>query len=156
MLLLPLFLAALFWPRKPFIPLPHLSRARTTLSWLQTPAVSSPHTISLLLLPGGDTWTVPVQTPKLQTQMQGTSTSILCQLQAEVIMHWYKHLPGQPPTRILYARGQSATFDDRGDRKRFQVQTHPKYHYTLTINNLTPRDSGTYYCAYWYYNASQH
>uniref|UniRef100_A0A8C6JCQ3 Immunoglobulin C1-set domain-containing protein n=1 Tax=Melopsittacus undulatus TaxID=13146 RepID=A0A8C6JCQ3_MELUD len=72
-----------------------------TLSWLQTPAISSPHTISLLLLPDGDTWTVLVQTPKLQTQMQGTSTKIVCQLRAEVIMHWYKHLPGQPPTRIL-------------------------------------------------------
>ncbi|NXD71500.1 IGK protein, partial [Eolophus roseicapillus] len=72
----------------------------------------------------------------------------------EAIVHWYKHLPGEPPTRILYVQGQSATFDDSGDRRRFQIQKHPtNYHYTLTINYLTPRDSGTYYCAYWYYKS---
>lgn len=100
----------------------------------------------------GDTWTVPVQTPTLQRQMQGTSTSMLCQLQAEDTVHWYKHLPGKPPTRILYVWGQSPTFDQRSDSRRFEVQKHPtKYHYTLTIKDLTPRDSGTYYCAYWHY-----
>uniref|UniRef100_A0A8C8AUX5 Ig-like domain-containing protein n=1 Tax=Otus sunia TaxID=257818 RepID=A0A8C8AUX5_9STRI len=101
----------------------------------QTPSVSSPHTISLLLLPGGD-----------------TSASMECRMSRQVIVHWYKHLPGEPPKRILYMSGQSPVFDNSGDERRFQVQKYPtELRYVLTIDYLTPRDSGIYYCAYWFY-----
>uniref|UniRef100_A0A663E503 Ig-like domain-containing protein n=1 Tax=Aquila chrysaetos chrysaetos TaxID=223781 RepID=A0A663E503_AQUCH len=105
-------------------PLPFLSHMQTTQSWLQTPVFSSPHKISVLPLP----------------------------VSTNAVMHWYKHLPGEPPKRILYLSGQSPVFDDSGDRKRFQAQKHPtEPRYVLTIDYLTSRDSGTYYCAYWFY-----
>ncbi|NWR98179.1 IGK protein, partial [Motacilla alba] len=67
------------------------------------------------------------------------------------VVHWYRQLPGQPPKRILYESGGTPVFEDNNDRNRFQVQndpTQPVYH--LEIKSLTPMDSGTYYCAYWF------
>ena len=75
-----------------------------------------------------------------------------CKMSTNDYVHWYKHLPGEPPKRILYMSGQTPYFDDSGDRSRFQVWKHPtELLYRLTIDVLTPRDSGTYYCAYWRY-----
>ncbi|NWR17748.1 IGK protein, partial [Emberiza fucata] len=69
----------------------------------------------------------------------------------ENVVHWYRQLPGQPPERILYNSGGTPVFEDNNDRNRFQVRNHPTQHvYDLVINSLTPRDSGTYYCAYWF------
>ncbi|NXY19651.1 IGK protein, partial [Atrichornis clamosus] len=69
-------------------------------------------------------------------------------------VHWYRQLPGEPPKRILYVSGRTPVFEDNNDRNKFQVQNDPSYPiYGLTINYLTPRDAGTYYCAYCgYYN----
>lgn len=128
---------------------------RTTQSWLQTPVFSSPHTISPLLLPGGDGQAVPVQTPKLQRQVKRSSARMECVVSTNAIMHWYKHLSGEPPKRILYLSGQSPVFDDSGDRRRFEAWKHAtEPRYVLTINYLTSRDSGTYYCAYWFYQGT--
>uniref|UniRef100_A0A8D0EWM9 Ig-like domain-containing protein n=1 Tax=Strix occidentalis caurina TaxID=311401 RepID=A0A8D0EWM9_STROC len=111
--------------------------------------VSSPHTISLLLLPGGDTQAAPSQTPALQRQVKGSSASMECRMSSQAIVHWYKHVPGEPPKRILYMSGQSPVFDNSGDERRFQVWKHPtELRYGLTIDYLTPRDSGIYYCPY--------
>ncbi|XP_068261647.1 T-cell receptor gamma alternate reading frame protein [Nyctibius grandis] len=100
----------------------------------------------------GDAQAVPVQTPELRRQMKGSSASMECQTSAEAIVHWYKQLPGEPPKRILYVSGQSPVFDDSRNAKKFQVRKHPTVPlYGLTIDYLTPRDSGTYYCAYWFY-----
>uniref|UniRef100_A0A8D0EVB0 Ig-like domain-containing protein n=1 Tax=Strix occidentalis caurina TaxID=311401 RepID=A0A8D0EVB0_STROC len=108
---------------------------------------SSPHTISLLLLPGGDTQAAPSQTPALQRQVKGSSASMECRMSSQAIVHWYKHVPGEPPKRILYMSGQSPVFDNSGDERRFQVWKHPtELRYGLTIDYLTPRDSGIYYC----------
>ena len=152
MLLLPVLLATSFWSRKPFFPLPSPSRVWRTQSWLQNPAFFSPHAISLLPFPGGDAQAVPVQTPELQRRVKGSSASMACRMSTENIVHWYKQLPGEPLKRILYMSGQSPVFDDRGDRSKFQVRKHSTQPlYDLTIDYLTPRDSGTYYCAYWLY-----
>ncbi|NXQ45147.1 IGK protein, partial [Catharus fuscescens] len=64
-------------------------------------------------------------------------------------VHWYRLLPGEPPKRILYDSGGTPVFDESSERSRMQIRTdaaRPIYH--LTINSLTPRDSGMYYCAY--------
>uniref|UniRef100_A0A8C3KK39 Ig-like domain-containing protein n=1 Tax=Calidris pygmaea TaxID=425635 RepID=A0A8C3KK39_9CHAR len=88
----------------------------------------------------------------LQIQVSGSSASMACQVSAKTIVHWYKQHPGEPPKRILYVSGQSPVFDDSSDTWRFQVRQHPTESlYALTIDYLTPRDSGTYYCAYWFY-----
>ena len=48
--------------------------------------------------------------------------------------------------------GQSPFFDDSADKKRFQARKHStKPLYSLQIDHLTPSDSGTYYCAYWFF-----
>uniref|UniRef100_A0A8C8AXB9 Ig-like domain-containing protein n=1 Tax=Otus sunia TaxID=257818 RepID=A0A8C8AXB9_9STRI len=89
----------------------------------------------------------------LQRKVKGSSASMECRMSRQVIVHWYKHLPGEPPKRILYMSGQSPVFDNSGDERRFQVQKYPtELRYVLTIDYLTPRDSddsATYYCAYW-------
>jgi len=104
------------------------------------------------LLPGADAQAVPVQIPELQRQVKGSSASMTCQMSTEDTVHWYKQLPGEPPKRILYVWRQSPVFDDSSDRRRFQVRKHPTEPlYDLTLDYLTPRDSGTYYCAYWSY-----
>ncbi|KAK4827119.1 hypothetical protein QYF61_014382 [Mycteria americana] len=101
---------------------------------------------------GGDAQAVPVQTPKLQRQVKGSSAKMECRMPAENTVHWYKQLPGEPPKRILYVSGRSPSFDDTSIARRFQVGKHPTQAlYSLTIDFLTTRDSGTYYCAYWVY-----
>ena len=48
--------------------------------------------------------------------------------------------------------GQSPVFDDSSDEKRFEVwkpSSDPLY--VLRIKYLMLNDSGTYYCAYWFY-----
>uniref|UniRef100_A0A8D2NY88 Ig-like domain-containing protein n=1 Tax=Zosterops lateralis melanops TaxID=1220523 RepID=A0A8D2NY88_ZOSLA len=119
----------------------------------------SPHAISLLSLPGADMQSAPVQSPELQKQMIGTSASLSCRLKekSEIYLHWYKQLPGERPKRILYQTGGTPVFDDSSDRNRFEVRNDPTQSvYGLTINSLTVRDSGVYYCALFtvigYYN----
>uniref|UniRef100_A0A8C0AVN6 Ig-like domain-containing protein n=1 Tax=Buteo japonicus TaxID=224669 RepID=A0A8C0AVN6_9AVES len=76
-----------------------------------------------------------------------SSARMECTVSTNAIMHWYKHLSGEPPKRILYLSGQSPVFDDSGDRRRFQAWKHANEpRYVLTIDYLTSRDSGTYYC----------
>ncbi|KAM3679217.1 T-cell receptor gamma alternate reading frame protein [Ammospiza maritima maritima] len=95
-----------------------------------------------------DMQSVPVQTPRVQVQRNGMSASMSCQLGEKNVVHWYRQLPGQPPERILYGSGGESLFDDNNDRNRFQVRNHPSQPvYELVIKSLTPRDSGTYYCA---------
>ncbi|KAL2307805.1 hypothetical protein Nmel_000787 [Mimus melanotis] len=98
-----------------------------------------------------DMQSVPEQTPEVLVQMMGTSAKMLCKLRSRDTVHWYKLAPGERPKRILYETGGTPVFDDSSDRNRIQVRndpTQPIYH--LTINSLTLRDSGVYYCAYWY------
>uniref|UniRef100_A0A8D2N6C9 Ig-like domain-containing protein n=1 Tax=Zonotrichia albicollis TaxID=44394 RepID=A0A8D2N6C9_ZONAL len=110
--------------------------------------------VSLLSLPGVDMQSVPVQTPGIQVRMNGMSASMSCQLGGKNVVHWYRQLPGQQPERILYESGGTPVFDDNNDRDRFEVRNHPTQPvYELEIKSLTPRDSGTYYCAYWFYHS---
>uniref|UniRef100_A0A8C3XX30 Ig-like domain-containing protein n=1 Tax=Catharus ustulatus TaxID=91951 RepID=A0A8C3XX30_CATUS len=87
----------------------------------------------------------------LKQREVGSSISMSCTLGAKSTVHWYRLLPGEPPKRILYDSGGTPVFDESSERSRMQIRTdaaRPIYH--LTINSLTPRDSGMYYCAYWY------
>ncbi|XP_066848338.1 immunoglobulin lambda-1 light chain [Anser cygnoides] len=100
----------------------------------------------------GDAQAVPVQHPAMRTSAEGGSASMACRLTKEDTVHWYKQLPGEPPKRILYVSGKKPTFDDGTDEKKYQVRKHASEpHYSLTIDYVTQRDAGTYYCAYWYF-----
>uniref|UniRef100_A0A8B9DKA8 Ig-like domain-containing protein n=1 Tax=Anser cygnoides TaxID=8845 RepID=A0A8B9DKA8_ANSCY len=110
---------------------------------------------SMLLLPvllAASSWShaqaVPVQHPAMRTSAEGGSASMACRLTKEDTVHWYKQLPGEPPKRILYVSGKKPTFDDGTDEKKYQVRKHASEpHYSLTIDYVTQRDAGTYYCA---------
>lgn len=106
--------------------------------------------VSPCSLAGGDAQAAPVQSPAERRLLEGSSVTMTCQLSSENVVHWYRQLPGEPPKRILYMSGSSPTFDDNNDRLKFQVQKYPSSN-VLTIKKATQRDTGTYYCAYWYY-----
>ena len=84
--------------------------------------------------------------------VEGSSVTMTCQLSSGTVVHWYKQLPGEPPKRILYMSGYSPTFDDSNDSQKFQVQRNAS-DTVLIIKKTTRRDTGTYYCAYWYRQA---
>nr|XP_013803580.1 PREDICTED: TCR gamma alternate reading frame protein [Apteryx mantelli mantelli] len=121
---------------------------------------------SMLLLPvllvtsfwsRGDAQAIPQQSPELLSKVENTSASMACRIDTNTYIHWYHQRPGQPPQRILYVSGQTPTFDDSGSSWKFKVQKHPSEpFYILRIDDLTPKDSGVYYCAYWFYQESQH
>uniref|UniRef100_A0A8V0Z4J9 Ig-like domain-containing protein n=1 Tax=Gallus gallus TaxID=9031 RepID=A0A8V0Z4J9_CHICK len=106
---------------------------------------------SLLLIDGH---AVPMQSPAEHRLVEGSSVTMTCQLSSGTVVHWYRQLPGEPPKRILYMTGNSPTFDYSNDRQKFQVQRNPS-NSVLKIEKSTRRDTGTYYCAYWYYQAIQ-
>uniref|UniRef100_A0A8C2T4M0 Ig-like domain-containing protein n=1 Tax=Coturnix japonica TaxID=93934 RepID=A0A8C2T4M0_COTJA len=94
------------------------------------------------------------QHPPSVTQMRFKTVSIQCKVEGihnfqAAYIHWYRQLPAGAPERILYMSGYSPTFDDSIDRMKFQAQKNPS-NCVLTIKKATRRDTGTYYCAYWY------
>ncbi|XP_048806767.1 immunoglobulin kappa light chain-like [Lagopus muta] len=98
----------------------------------------------------GDAQAAPVQSPAERRLVEGSRVTMRCQLSSETTVHWYRQLPGEPPKRILYMSGSSPTFDDNKDKLKFDVQKNPS-NSALTIKKATRRDTGTYLCAYWYY-----
>ena len=126
------------------------SWAWRTQSLLQSSVVPHLHEVSPCFLAGGDAQAAPVQSPAEHRLVEGSSVTMTCQLSSGTVVHWYKQLPGEPPKRILYMSGNSPTFDDSNDRQKFQVQRNPS-NSVLIITKSTRRDTGTYYCAYWYY-----
>lgn len=150
MLLLQGLLLISLWSRKLFFLLPlHKEQIK-----LQTPAHSAPHRIFLLLLTGADAQAAPRQSVNVLRAMQGSSTTtIRCEMNKENVLHWYRQLPGQPPRRIAYFL-RNAFFDDNQYITKFHILKHPSQpNYHLVINHLTPQDSGTYFCAYWFYES---
>uniref|UniRef100_A0A8V0ZAD8 Ig-like domain-containing protein n=1 Tax=Gallus gallus TaxID=9031 RepID=A0A8V0ZAD8_CHICK len=120
--------------------------------------VSSPHQQLLLLMFlffTTDAQAVPMQSPAEHRLVEGSSVTMTCQLSSGTVVHWYRQLPGEPPKRILYMTGNSPTFDYSNDRQKFQVQRNPS-NSVLKIEKSTRRDTGTYYCAYWYYQGIWH
>uniref|UniRef100_A0A8V0Z3C7 Ig-like domain-containing protein n=1 Tax=Gallus gallus TaxID=9031 RepID=A0A8V0Z3C7_CHICK len=107
---------------------------------------------AVLRTPAGSRLAAPVQSPAERRLVEGSSVTMICQLSRGTIVHWYRQLPGEPPKRILYMSGYSPTFDDSNDSQKFQVQRNAS-DTVLIIKKTTRRDTGTYYCAYWYRQA---
>uniref|UniRef100_A0A8D0EY30 Ig-like domain-containing protein n=1 Tax=Strix occidentalis caurina TaxID=311401 RepID=A0A8D0EY30_STROC len=62
------------------------------------------------------------------------------------IIHWYQQKENEAPVRILYL-AQSKVVDDGFQEYRYMVEKDPhKKMCILTINDVIPDDSATYYC----------
>ncbi|KFV40634.1 T-cell receptor gamma chain C region 1, partial [Gavia stellata] len=65
-------------------------------------------------------------------------------------IHWYQQKANKAPERILYfSQGKSVDEGFQAHRYRVEKLSNQKL-CTLTINDITPDDTATYYCAYWY------
>uniref|UniRef100_A0A8C0FEP8 Ig-like domain-containing protein n=1 Tax=Bubo bubo TaxID=30461 RepID=A0A8C0FEP8_BUBBB len=65
------------------------------------------------------------------------------------IIHWYQQKENEAPVRILYV-AQSKVVDDGFQEYRYMAEKVPRQKMCiLTINDVIPDDSATYYCAYW-------
>ncbi|NXS67038.1 TRGC1 protein, partial [Pandion haliaetus] len=65
------------------------------------------------------------------------------------IIHWYQHKANKSPQRILYVSGGKVV-DDGFQEHRYRVEKRSSEKiYILSINDVIPDDTATYYCAYW-------
>uniref|UniRef100_A0A8C3ET94 Uncharacterized protein n=1 Tax=Corvus moneduloides TaxID=1196302 RepID=A0A8C3ET94_CORMO len=91
------------------------------------------------------------QTPVSITKPEGKTVLINCHVSSPdfstVFIHWYQKKVNEAPKRVAY---MSSRFflENQSDEGKFTLV------YGLTINFLTPRDSGIYYCAYWFYQGT--
>uniref|UniRef100_A0A8C8AWN8 Ig-like domain-containing protein n=1 Tax=Otus sunia TaxID=257818 RepID=A0A8C8AWN8_9STRI len=65
------------------------------------------------------------------------------------VIHWYQQKENEAPVRVLYL-AQSKVVDDGFQGYRYMAERVPGQKMCiLTINDVIPDDSATYYCAYW-------
>ncbi|XP_009470074.1 PREDICTED: immunoglobulin lambda-like polypeptide 5 [Nipponia nippon] len=100
---------------------------------------------------------VPMQSPLSVTKPKG-SVRLRCHFKDVSVnfdstaIHWYQQKVNKAPVRMLYFSG-SISVDDgfRANRYRIEKDSSQKL-CTLTINDITPDDTATYYCAYPYWD----
>ncbi|XP_074699712.1 T-cell receptor gamma alternate reading frame protein isoform X2 [Strix aluco] len=97
---------------------------------------------------------IPIQKPLSVTKSKG-SVRLECDFKDVseyndvTIIHWYQQKENEAPVRILYL-AQSKVVDGGFQEYRYMVEKDPhKKMCILTINDVIPDDSATYYCAYW-------
>uniref|UniRef100_H3ACV1 Ig-like domain-containing protein n=1 Tax=Latimeria chalumnae TaxID=7897 RepID=H3ACV1_LATCH len=105
--------------------------------------------------PGGVV-SVKLEQPKLsETKLSGKSVQISCKADelANNYIHWYRHLVGEGPTRILYFDKSSTNptaINDQGfPSDKFDILKREENQYILKIHSAKESDSGMYYCASW-------
>ncbi|GCB76861.1 hypothetical protein scyTo_0021042 [Scyliorhinus torazame] len=88
------------------------------------------------------------------TKVMTKSPTISCEVAESVstsIIHWYKDTEGGQLVRILYFDG--SVNRDSGFDEKFEAEKTGNRQYSLRITDLKPKDSATYYCAYWIHTA---
>ncbi|KAM6375891.1 uncharacterized protein FN964_001807 [Alca torda] len=97
---------------------------------------------------------IPVQSPVSITKSKG-SVHLKCHFKDisinfdSTFIHWYRQKANKAPERILYIeRRQVVDEGFQGHRYRAEKDSSQKL-CILTINDVTPDDTATYYCAYW-------
>uniref|UniRef100_A0A669R0L7 Ig-like domain-containing protein n=1 Tax=Phasianus colchicus TaxID=9054 RepID=A0A669R0L7_PHACC len=80
------------------------------------------HAASPCSLAGGDAQAVAMQSPAERGLLEGSSVTMTCQLSNENLVHWYRQLSGKPLSS-----------------QKLSI---------LIINDVSPDDAATYYCAY--------
>uniref|UniRef100_A0A8B9RRQ9 Ig-like domain-containing protein n=1 Tax=Accipiter nisus TaxID=211598 RepID=A0A8B9RRQ9_9AVES len=86
------------------------------------------------------------KTARIECKAEGISN-----FQSEYI-HWYRHIPSKAPERILFIGEGQASYDDSSYRNKYsasKTRENTCKLCVLTINDIIPDDTATYYCAYW-------
>ncbi|XP_063180146.1 immunoglobulin kappa light chain-like [Chroicocephalus ridibundus] len=99
---------------------------------------------------------IPVQSPLSLTKSKG-SVYLECHFKDVSVnfdvtyIHWYQQKANKAPERILYLSGTTKVVDEGFQEHRYRVEKLSSQEVCiLTINDVTPDDTATYYCAYWY------
>ena len=104
---------------------------------------------------GGSAQETPVQTPISITKFQ-RSARMMCEIQAlgtnfdGTVIHWYQQKEGKGPERLLFFSGGKASVESGFQANRYMVEkVSSQKRCILTIKDVIPDDTATYFCAYW-------
>ncbi|NXH22858.1 TRGC1 protein, partial [Bucco capensis] len=71
------------------------------------------------------------------------------------VIHWYQQKVNKAPERMLFFLG-TPVVDDGFQANRYMVEkVSGRKLYTLTIKDVIPDDTATYYCAFWHSHAQE-
>uniref|UniRef100_A0A669QE11 Ig-like domain-containing protein n=1 Tax=Phasianus colchicus TaxID=9054 RepID=A0A669QE11_PHACC len=66
------------------------------------------------------------------------------------VIHWYQMKENKPPERLLFFAAGKTTVESGFQGKKYMVdKVSSRNLCILTINDVSPDDAATYYCAYW-------
>ncbi|XP_068012970.1 T-cell receptor gamma alternate reading frame protein [Melanerpes formicivorus] len=97
---------------------------------------------------------IPVQSPISITKFR-KSARMTCEFPTassldSSVIHWYQQKEGKAPVRLLYFADGTASVESVFRAERYMVENVPgRNRCVLTISNVVPDDTATYYCAYW-------
>ncbi|XP_072184172.1 immunoglobulin kappa light chain-like [Excalfactoria chinensis] len=100
-------------------------------------------------------WGIPIQSPISITKSQG-SMRLQCHFRDflehfdNTVIHWYQLEENKPPKRLLFFAGGKITVESGFAGNKYMVDNISSRNLSiLTINDVSPDDAATYYCAYW-------
>ncbi|XP_032298449.1 TCR gamma alternate reading frame protein [Coturnix japonica] len=103
----------------------------------------------------GFEWGIPIQSPISITKSQG-SMRLQCHFRDflenfhNTVIHWYQLKENNPPKRLLFFAGGKTTVESGFAGNKYMVDNVSSRNLSiLTINDVSPDDAATYYCAYW-------
>ncbi|XP_019472230.1 TCR gamma alternate reading frame protein [Meleagris gallopavo] len=98
---------------------------------------------------------IPIQSPISITRFQ-KSARMFCEMKKlpgrfdNTVIHWYQLKENKPPERLLFFAGGKTTVESGFQGNKYMVdKVSSRNLCILTINNVSPDDAATYYCAYW-------
>ncbi|KAF1546671.1 Immunoglobulin kappa light chain, partial [Eudyptula albosignata] len=67
------------------------------------------------------------------------------------VIHWYQQKEGKAPERLLFFSEGKVSVESGFQENKYMVENiSGQKRCVLTINNVLPDDTATYYCAYWH------
>lgn len=158
MLLLAALVATAAWSCKSFfIPLPFLLCTHGCANRLLPHTSEFQLMASFLLLSflDGFAQVYPVQSPISITKSQ-RSARMTCEIKvseemfASISIHWYQQKEDRAPERLLLFSEGKLAVETGFLAKRYTVEkVSSQKRFILTIKDVIPDDTATYYCAYW-------
>ncbi|KAM6276193.1 T-cell receptor gamma alternate reading frame protein [Spheniscus humboldti] len=99
---------------------------------------------------------IPVQSPISVTKFKN-SVRMTCKIQTlgenfdRTVIHWYQQKEGKAPERVLFFSEGKVSVESGFQENKYMVENiSGQKRCVLTINNVLPDDTATYYCAYWH------